>query len=67
MKAKCLTIILIAVACAAAGCGGQAPDVMESNAAYTECLGQTGSAAPSRCAVLNGPLPESGNTNVDAP
>jgi hypothetical protein len=72
MKAKCLMII-IAAACAAAGCASQAPDVMQSMAAYTERPGQTSSTAPSRCAGLNGvggdgrclapPFYDSGNTD----
>ena len=61
MKAKCLMII-IAAACAAAGCSGQTPDAVQSKAAYTNCLRQN-SAEPSRCAVPNEPLPESGSTS----
>ena len=50
IKAKCLMII--EAACAAAGCGlGQAPDAMQSKAAYTDCLRQN-SAEPSRCIGL---------------
>lgn len=50
MKAKCLMIIV--AACAAAGCGlGQAPDAMQSKAAYTGCLRQN-SADPSGCTDL---------------
>jgi hypothetical protein len=50
MKTKRLMIIV--ATCAAAGCGlVQAPDAMQSKAAYTDCLRQN-SAEPSRCIGL---------------
>ena len=50
MKTKRLMIIV--ATCAAAGCGlGQAPDAMQSKAAYTDCLRQN-NAEPSRCIGL---------------
>jgi hypothetical protein len=50
MKAKCLMIIV--VACAAAGCGlGQAPDAIQSKASYVDCM-QQNSAEPSKCTAL---------------